>query len=68
MRVCLFACMLIHIQRTAGRSQSSPSTMWAPGIELRSVGLVASVFTHGAISPAPKLFYEAVVTKAHQLV
>lgn len=29
------------------RNAFSPSIMWAPGIEFRSLGLVASVSTHG---------------------
>lgn len=40
-------------QRTTRRSEFSLSTRWAPGLELKSSGLVASALTHQAISPAP---------------
>lgn len=36
-------------RRTARRSLYPPSTIWVLGIELRSSGLAASAFTHGAI-------------------
>lgn len=51
---CVYVCMYVHVhmprityegQRTTRRSCFSPSTVWAPGIELRS-SVVASAFSH----------------------
>lgn len=36
--VCTNAVHLCGVQRTAFGSQSSPSTLWVPGIELRTSG------------------------------
>lgn len=39
-------------QRIIYKSQFSPSTMWAPGIKLRFLGLMASISTSWTISLA----------------
>lgn len=45
--------LFVRGQRTTFMNWFSPSTMWAPGIHLRSSGLVGSAFTCSAISLAP---------------
>lgn len=44
-------------QRTTFRSCCSPSTIWFPGIELRSSGLATIAFTLRALLPVPKPFW-----------
>lgn len=60
--VGVFTCLFIvctHIPWHMGKWQKttlgnwfSPSTIWVPGTELRSLGLIASTFTYWAILPA----------------
>ena len=52
----LFKVHYFHVhmygdQRTPCGSQSSPSTMWAPGIELRFSGLATHALTYSGIPP-----------------
>lgn len=44
------------------RSWSSPSCMWVLGTELKSSGLVISVFTSSAILQARNIFISGVLT------
>lgn len=57
--VCVYIdlCRYQGVQRTTCKSWFSPSTVCVPGIEVRSVGLTASAFTHGAILPTPSLWW-----------
>ena len=62
--VCMYACVCVCVcvcvcaqvctcatQRITWGSQFSPSTLWVPGIKLRSLDLAASAFHLLAISP-----------------
>lgn len=51
--VCVSAYKAKHVcgdQKTIFKNRFFSSTRWAPGIELRSLGLAASVFTHQALT------------------
>lgn len=55
--VCVFSCM--SVQRTTC-SQSSLSLMWVPGIELMTLGLVASTLSLEPFrTPFPRLFCQS---------
>lgn len=51
---CICVCMCMCLQRPICESQLSPSTMWVPGVELRS--LEASLHADPSHLPWPYLF------------
>lgn len=61
--VCVWVCIDYSGgggQKTTLRSQFFASATWVPGIELRSLGLVASIFTDWANSPVPNSFFKKI--------
>lgn len=59
----MYAHAIVHSQRTAYRSWSSASTIWALGLQLQTSGSTPSTFSLLSYLAGPNSFYYLHVTK-----